>query len=206
MTRAKGGMPKRTPGKRDPVRVIRVLTEGAVTEPCYLAEWNRRNRDIHIDFAGYGMDPLSLVRRAREHQKHNRQSGTGPRKTKFDEIWCVFDVDEHANLCQALLEARQNGIKITLSNPCFELWPVLHHEDQTAPIHRHDIQKRAEDLGIIKSKDSKHLVAGQLTHHLNEYTAAKRRAQALTQRHTDNESDPISNPSSDVWKLVEKLR
>ena len=58
MKRPKGGRPRRTIQKRDPRRVIRVLTEGKVTEPSYLAEWGHRNRHVRLDTKEYGMVPL----------------------------------------------------------------------------------------------------------------------------------------------------
>jgi hypothetical protein len=54
---------------------------------------------------------------------------------KGDEFWVLLDTDHWvkanhiASLQQALLEARQAGFLIAMSNPCFELWLLLHHED-----------------------------------------------------------------------------
>jgi hypothetical protein len=33
-------------------------------------------------------------------------------------------------------QARDNGIRIAISNPCFELWILLHFQDQRAHIER----------------------------------------------------------------------
>ena len=40
------------------------------------------------------MAPLSLVERAREHAKLNKRTKRRTGGPDFDEIWCVFDVDE----------------------------------------------------------------------------------------------------------------
>jgi len=203
MRRPKPGTRKRVPGKRDPLRVIRVLTEGTVTEPGYISLWARRNRGIHVDFAEAGMAPLTLVQRAREHQRSNKRSGGRSRGDQFDEIWCIFDVDEHPQLTQALSEARQSNISVALSNPCFELWLVLHEQDQTAYVHHHDVQKRAEELGIVRAKRIHPPAAGRL---VEKYDGAKRRAITLQERHELNGSELWSNPSSDVWQLVDRLK
>ena len=105
MKRPRSGRPQRSTGKRDPRRVIRVLTEGKVTEPSYLAEWERRNRHVRLDTKEYGMAPLSLVQQAREYQKANARLQRRGQEVDFDEIWCVFDVDQHPNLTQAINEA-----------------------------------------------------------------------------------------------------
>lgn len=55
-----------------------------------------------------------------------------------DERWMVLDTDHciepnhYPSFIQAINEARQAGIKIALSKPCFELWLLLHHVDAEA--------------------------------------------------------------------------
>ncbi len=201
MRRPKRSAPRRVPGKRDQRRVIRVLTEGAVTEPTFLAQWARRSQNIHIDFGESGMAPLSLVERARSHEKANRKRSGRPGHD-FDEIWCIFDVDEHPHLAQALNEARQSGIQVALSNPCFELWLVLHYQDQTAHIERRDVQRLASALGTV---DGKRLRPAAVDDLVDQYGEAKRRAQDLDARHLRNGLDRHSNPSSNIWELIDRL-
>ncbi len=95
-----------------------------------------------------------------------------------------------------------SNVCVAMSNPCFELWLVLHMEDQTAHVHRKDIQKRADQLGIV---DDKHLAADAIPRLLDGYQTAKERAVSLRERHTLNGSDLGSNPSSNVWQLVDRL-
>jgi hypothetical protein len=55
-----------------------------------------------------------------------------------DERWMVLDTDHciepnhFPTFIQAITEARQAGMKIALSRPCFELWLLLHHLDEEA--------------------------------------------------------------------------
>jgi hypothetical protein len=203
MKRPRSGTPRRVPGKREQLRVIRVLTEGTVTEPGYLVQWARRNHHLHIDFADSGMAPLTMVQQARHHQQTNRRSNPNHRGKDFDEIWCVFDVDQHPNLSQAINEARQSDINVALSNPCFELWLILHYQDQTAHIERHDAQRRAHHLGAV---DAKRLNPANIDTLFKGYDDAKLRAQTLQARHITNGSGPETNPSSNVWELIDRLR
>ena len=202
MKRPAAGRPKRVAARREPRRIIRVLTEGSVTEPAYLTQWARHSTTVHVDLAESGMAPLSLVQHARDHQRANARR---PRKQgpDFDEIWCVFDVDQHPNLPQALHEARQSNIHVALSNPCFELWLLLHYEDHTAHIERHDAQRRTATLGVT---DGKRLLASATEELLSRHDDATQRAQALAARHLGNGDDPASNPSSNVWELIDELR
>lgn len=185
---------------RTPRRVLRVLTEGARTEPDYLDLWRRRNPDVFLDIRDTGMSPDALVRRAKEYLRHQ------PRKKAdwdFDAIWCVFDTDQHPNLPQAMEEARHAGIEVAVSNPCFELWLVLHLQDQRAYIHRHDVQRVAKDLGL---SDGKRIPETAGTTLVDEFQTAKARARELDQHHDESGSPPRSNPSTDVWRLVDELR
>ena len=154
MTRPSGGRPRRPGNPQEQRRVIRVLTEGRVTERDYLRRWARRNRGIvHIDFPDAGMTPDALVRRARKYVRQNLRSRRAD--PDFDEIWCVFDTDEHRHLSQAMEDARQSGIEVAVSNPCFELWLVLHVQEQTAYIHRHKVQRLSSELGLSDGKNGK---------------------------------------------------
>jgi hypothetical protein len=62
------------------------------------------------------------------------------RNLLYEEIWCVFDVDEHPLLAEAKHQASANHIKTAISNPCFELWVLLHFQDQRAHIARSVVQ------------------------------------------------------------------
>jgi len=47
------------------------------------------------------------------------------------ELWVVFDRDENTpqEVYAAFRLARQNGIRIAFSHPCFELWLLLHFKN-----------------------------------------------------------------------------
>ena len=49
---------------------------------------------------------------------------------RYDEIWCVFDVDDttRENVERAVHLAEAKGIRIAYSNESFELWYILHFE------------------------------------------------------------------------------
>jgi hypothetical protein len=54
-----------------------------------------------------------------------------------DELWMLLDTNHYtqgthlASFVQALAEARRQGVNVALSKPCFELWLLLHHLDET---------------------------------------------------------------------------
>ena len=201
MRKPSGRLPKRGRAeKRAPRYVLRVLTEGEKTEPDYLFVWVRRNARVHLDLADTGMTPDALVRRAKEDLRGQ------PRRRAardFDEIWCVFDTDQHENLPHAMEGARQSGIEVAVSNPCFELWFVLHLREQTAYIDRRNVQRLSNELGL---SDGKRITDTARNTFVEAFPTAKERAQALDRRHAGNDSPARSNPSTDVWRLMDQLR
>lgn len=177
-----------------------------MTEYEYLRYWERQNADVTLQWGEHGMAPQTLVRRACEDTKKSRRSARKHGSPDFDEIWCVFDVDNHPDIPHALFEARQRGVHVALSNPCFELWLVLHCEDQRAYVERHRIQQRASELDLLEGKSGKSIVSAALKMLEENYEAAKRRAKELDELHKGNGSPPLSNPSTGLWRLVDRIR
>lgn len=170
-----------------------------MTEPMYLSELCGQSVSLQFSGAG-GLAPLTLVQRAREQLKANRHA---PRDDRFDEIWCVFDRDNHPNLNQAIAEARDAGIRVAFSNPCFELWLVWHLEDWTAHVGRGVIQRRSRELGLTEGK---HIAKEAISKLEKGFSAAKQRAQKLDSRRELDGSEYGTNPHSDVWRLVDVLQ
>ena len=103
----------------------------------------------------------------------------------------------------AIHEARVAGVEVAISNPCVELWFILHVEDRTAYIDRKEAQNRCTELGLADGKSIPDTGATQLR---DGYDEAKGRAQALQQSHLQYGGASWENPSSGLWRLVERLR
>ncbi len=193
--------PRRTPQQQ--IRQILIFVEGERTEDGYFKFWWRRSRDkviVHIDERNG--TPITLVERAVARKKHEEREERRERGKAHDEVWCVFDVDEHSHLAEAILLAENNGINVAVSHPCFELWFILHYEDQTAHIERHPAQVRAKELlgcGKALSPDALNALA-------DRYDDAVKRAKALDKKHEGDGSPARYNPSSEAWKLVDRIR
>jgi RloB-like protein len=145
---------------------------------------------------------LSLVQEAAARRAADLQAARRGRGDAYTEYWCVFDIDEHPYVARALELATASGISVSVTNPCIELWFLLHFQEQNAAIDRHDAQRRASDyLSSGKTPTSAALAA--LARH---YEEARRRAQALDRKHDLDGSPPRSNSSSEVWRLIERIR
>lgn len=199
--RARGALTRRTPASV-PRRQLLVFVEGKRTEDGYVKFWWRRHRDkviVNIDErhgTPMALVQLAIARKIREEREERRGRGSA-----HDEVWCVFDVDEHPNLEEAIQLADRNGVKVVVSNPCIELWFILHYEEQNAYIERKPAQMRAMELLQCK----KTLTEAALESLAARHEGAMRRALALDEKHILDDNRPRSNPSSDVWRLVDKI-
>ena len=161
----------------------------------YLTHWARVVREhvaltIH-DFHG---PPRRLVERAAVEIRRGRRE-----RRPHDEIWCVFDIDEHHGLDEAMRAAEGAGIHVAMSGPCIELWFLLHIREQTAWIDRRDVQARvSEELGVTKS-----LPLPALDTLVAQYPVARDRARRLDAMHEANGTVRPWNPSSTVWRLID---
>lgn len=76
--------------------------------------------------------PKHVVERLEKAYKDVRSKGE---IQENDEFWVMIDTDHHvagnhlSGTYLALKEARQKGFELAVSNPCFELWLLLHHID-----------------------------------------------------------------------------
>lgn len=194
--------PSRKVTKLNLKRTILAIVEGEKTEKQYLQSWYKTHREnialTIIDSMGGPREQVDEAMKVCKREKAKARTGGG---REYDEIWCVFDVDEHPELQDSINDANQCNINIAVSNPCIELWFVLHFRDQTAEVDRHVIQSNSKDLlGCDKSLSPSAIDA--LTARFNE---ARERAIALNTRHLGNDTPFPANPSSGLWKLVDSI-
>ncbi len=183
-------------------RRLYIFTEGQGTEKDYINHWFRKYRShIRIVIDKFHGSPLRLVEEAIKQRKQDVRDEKQSRGRAADEYWAVFDCDEHQDFDEAIKEAAANNIRIAVSNPCIELWFILHFRDQTAWLHRRDAQKESEQ----RLKCTKRLTRQALEALDEGFDDAKGRALHLDKWHEGNDSPLRSNPSSSVWELVERI-
>ena len=128
-------------------RQIAVFAEGSKTEPDYLANWYRAYRDrVQVNITGGLRDPTTTVERAVSQKRSEAREAKRGRGRASDEYWCVIDDDERSSVSLAVEKAEANGIHVAVSNPCVELWFILHFQDQDAEIKSKPAQAICQDL------------------------------------------------------------
>lgn len=113
-----------------------------MTERLYINGLRRmlRGHPITIDPGNSNGEPLSLVNSAIKRAKEVRSGDA------YDDVWCLFDVETppHGSLKPALSLASKNKISCAVSNPCFELWLLLHATPHNRYMTTSDMIKIAE--------------------------------------------------------------
>lgn len=182
---------------------LRVFCEGKKTESIYLTNWYRLHRQgVIVSLATHEhTTPFELAEAAAAERRRDRKEAKKGRGSAFHEYWCVFDVDEHPKIPEALDLASANSINVALSSPCLELWFILHFQNQTAYLDRREAQRRSKALlGCDKA-----LTQAALDLLVENYQFAKTRAKALEVKHIGDGSAQPWNPHSQVWKLVDQI-
>jgi hypothetical protein len=127
---------------------IVIYAEGEKTERDYFESMKRAFRSVVVDIEiieGAGV-PLTIAEKAIDAAQAERRRGRRQSFTHKDEFWAVFDRDEHPNIPQAIARCEAADVGIAFSDPCFELWLILHFQDFDRPDHRHEVQRHLETL------------------------------------------------------------
>jgi hypothetical protein len=182
---------------------ILIVCEGHATEPEYFRSLRHELRagPVVIKINDESGVPKTLVERAVELKKDAARDakGEGDSNLRYDEVWCVFDVDTHPNLPAALQQAAANRINVALSNPCFEIWILLHFEDHRSFI---DAKGAAHSCRRHLPDYQKRITYAELK---DKYQTAVARAIAL-KAWQSTRGNAEGNPSTNVHTLTERLR
>lgn len=173
-------------------RRVLIVCGGRETEKQYLQGLRNaeRNPAVRVVIKTNPRSPTEVVKYA---DKLRRQA-----PDEFDEVWCVFDVDEFHDIGRAISVAEKQRIGVAVSNPCFELRLLLHFDRRTA---------HCPSYGALLPLLRKHVpaydkAALDFQDYADFVTDACERARAL---------DPTGrrhafNPSTGVWQVVELVR
>ncbi|MFY1635725.1 RloB family protein [Solwaraspora sp. WMMB335] len=189
---------KRKVAHRPELRTIVVFCEGKNSEPDYVNGLKRLpevadNTALNIEIHPKQGVPLTLVEMAADRLAN----------PEVDECWCIFDVEwpkNHPNLSDARQLAQAKGIGLVVSNPCFELWLILHHREQT----RHLSTAEAESMSRKLDGRAGKSIDAAVYMPLRKQAAS--RSERLEQRHVRNGTAfPDDNPSSGMHRLLRAL-
>jgi hypothetical protein len=189
------GRPTRAPKLR-----VHIYAEGKNTEPDYFRRFaaEHGNSLVQVYCEGGAGVPATLVETARVKLRSIKRSSDSFERN--DQVWIIFDEDEHPKVQQSINEAKAVGIAVGYSNPCFEVWLLIHHTNHDAPDGRHKVQKK------LGEHDRSYEAKGSKTPNYDllspNYAVAKGRAVAMRVKR-DGEGTPRGCPYTDIDELTE---
>ncbi len=190
--------------RREPRRQFVLYCEGKNTEPDYFAALKEVYVDALIDIRtvpAVGV-PSTIAERASKHLN----SGRRKKKNSFeenDEVWAVFDRDEHPHVNDAVQKCKGNGVGVALSNPCFEVWLILHIAPYDKPDDRHKAQHYLKKC--CKDYDLKARKTANFKEFMPQIEEAEKRAERLLRKRNE-EGMPYGVPSTTVFQLTRAIR
>jgi hypothetical protein len=167
---------------------ILIVCGGQRTEKDYFHGLRDAHKSANVTIKVHGDSgaPLGVVRKAAELSSGDADA--------FDECWAVFDVDDF-DVTEALTEARQLGVNVAVSNPCFEYWLLLHFCE-----HRSHISTKQVAIKLSKclpSYDKTRLRFRDFSKGASEATRRAKEGCAHDKK--------VGNPGTHVWRIVEKF-
>jgi hypothetical protein len=209
LSRRSASLARRVGGQAIKKTVV-VVCEGTRTEPQYL-QWLGLQKDVAevaavrliVERGSKGQVPLQLVQRAVDlKDRAAKENG------EVDEVWCVFDVEwperrqneHHPHLGEALQLALNNDVHVAISNPCFEVWLILHFRELAGFVNNGQARKMRQVCDGQESKNFDGLS------YEGKHLDALRRAARLDAKHKgDGTEFPHNNPSSGMHLLLSSV-
>ncbi len=189
MIRRENSSSRRAPTRTPRPRIL-IVCGAQRTEPDYFTalKGNFRNPAVIVKIIAKPKDPDAVVGYASQIWKESPGD--------YDEVWCVLDVD-HFCFDRAIPAARERKIDLAISNPCFELWLLLHCAQIAAPI------PNAQDALFRLCK----LVPGYDKSSLSfpDFSSGVRNAIERAKKLDPGSDGWSGNPSTGVWRLVERI-
>ena len=193
-----------------PGRRIIIATEGRKTEPIYFHELKELLRLLNVDVVRRDRDsstPADVVKSLIQYQSNKIND-----VRTDDELWAVIDHDKHdLQAAVALVEKSRVPIRFVDSNPCFEMWLILHHRS-IAEYDQETLQElKANRRNGKRSRLEKELVAVcgsynksrlKTSDYLPHVETAIANAKSAD---TEPDSRWLSNVGSRVYKLAESI-
>lgn len=196
---------RKSGGKKENTRIL-IISEGTKTEVHYFRNLVEFEGIVGVVIkpATNGTAPSSVFSSACDmYQKEINKGET------FDNVYCVFDRDEHAcfdKTIDAIERKNPKGVfKAIKSYPCFEYWILLHFKDTDAPFdkcNRYSASSKAERAVLAEFPGYRKNGTTLYQELLGRLQCAVERSK---RRLANVMKDGEKNPSSEVHNLVLEL-
>jgi len=179
--------------KRSTKTTVLVVTNGEVTELCYL-EWlrdkvNGPHEKYSVTVKDISGDPLRVLSKV-------------PTKN-YDQVWLVVDRDDHSpeKMQGFIKDCQSRNITAVVSVPCFEVWLNAHYARVKNYQDQKDTQRHYRQLSGVSEKDEKTIPQN---FPFDEYEKACGNAH-LTGRHNPKPNVLAKSPATSMPFLLSAL-
>jgi len=199
---------ERKTGQREPYDRLLIVCEGEKTEPNYFNEIRKEHKlsstNVLAIPSRYGTQPMKVVKNAYDYCKKDNNN--------WEKIFCVFDRDNHPKFTDAIKKAmaidkdkklkNDQGEEIRFyaipSNPCFELWLLLHFMGIATEISRPDVYKKLKKHmpGYDKGEEGHFVETKELLE------TAYKNADMISQNRNGSQ---VTNPYTAIDEVVKTL-
>lgn len=184
--------------------VFYIFCEGEKTEPDYfraLKESLIPNSKLNLKFPYSGAVPYTIATQAVEFKSRLQRQVRSFKR--HDQVWAVFDRDHHHKFNEAVRLCRNNDVLIGRSNPCFEIWLILHLQDYDAlDDNAQDVKSHFRKLLRSQKKWKKDNYYSELVKYVED--AESRAIDQMKRRRQDNNEYGV--PSTTVGHLTVAIR
>ena len=190
----------------EPQQRLVLYCEGKVTEPEYFRAFRNAYRisRLQVEIVGLGSGPPKIVAEAVKTYRANQRDFRRQKTTCLDQVWAVFDRDEHREYEACIQQCEHIGLQLAYSNPCFELRLLLHQCEMDRPITRHEAQRMCQQLGLYGDGSQRKPNVSWLVKEERILMAEQRASIHLRKR--EQEDARYGCPPTTVGQLTEQLR
>nr|WP_239514183.1 RloB family protein [Streptosporangium sp. 'caverna'] len=137
-------------------------------------------------------------------KKRHEDSKAGLPQSMQTQVWCIFDHDgrDQNELNSLLTRAKNCGVEIAFSNPCFEVWRLLHLKSVNGAFGGvcGQVARRLPQEFYQVPGGIKHVVSEQIS---DRFAIAWKRALEMNAQHPEHLALPSRDPYTNVYRFVE---
>lgn len=188
---------------------IYVFAEGD-TEEIYLKHFSNRKYGIDVIMVDSGhTDAIGIVEYAKGYMADSKNIFD---YSLGDRCYCVFDSDPQSNpsiskAFSLIRDCQHKGLYCIFSNPCFEVWFVLHF--RTAPVGKSASDMKRIVRKLVESKYPSYCETTDIFEYLDDKReTAKQRALRLHEQQEQVYDDVLShecNPYTNIFEFFDYL-
>ena len=195
---------KRNSGKRHRNSIMLITGEGKnQTEKLYFNSFNEYHGKYVIRFVNTGLDtdPARMLRSMTKAWKRNNLS-----RRDGDKAYIVLDMDCNPQKVQQIKELQKttDDIQFIMSNPCIEIWFILHFSYTTHQFKDSKEPKRELTRYIPEYTESRD-ISNELRNHLEEASENVLKLKRHFESINITWGNADCNPMTDVPEILREL-